>query len=362
MYSWEGEDVEVTPRNLRPTLPEGAPKWKQNEGRETTPDRALRKMIKKIRQASRKAARGKQQRIVARGESGDAPPPKGQEQVLVKDSSYCPALEQLDDPVVLSHLRAAYTFLGSAELHYCQNCDEEWVIFTEAWPQGGVSCAGPRAGVCETISRSGYQASWAKLGYCSRCASQSAYRAMFKEANLQHLGPRDDALSNLTWYESLLIARVHPVISVVTLTATGLLCYAGHVCNYYVKVLEWFRELPASLRHNNNSFQVKRRKSILSTSPDVRQKKPTIANRSRLEAAFAAVRRLMPRVYEDSTVSSSELAKFSWDGETEMLEQTEKVDLSGEVRLDREVFSEWLDFGQRAQKKRIKGVASVPWQ
>ena len=71
---------------------------------------------------------------------------------------------------------------------------------------------------------------------------------MFSEENGQHLGPRREALSNLTWYESLLIARVHPVISVVTLTATGMLCYAGHVCNYYVKVLEWLRGLPAVLR------------------------------------------------------------------------------------------------------------------
>ena len=71
---------------------------------------------------------------------------------------------------------------------------------------------------------------------------------MFSEANSQHLRPRDDALSNLAWYESLLIARVHPVIAVVTLIATGLLCYAGHVCNYYVKALEWFEKLPTSLR------------------------------------------------------------------------------------------------------------------
>ena len=32
-----------------------------------------------------------------------------------------------------------------------------------------------------------------------------------------------------------------------TLAATGLLCYAGHVCNYYVKVFDWFRGLPAVL-------------------------------------------------------------------------------------------------------------------
>ena len=60
----------------------------------------------------------------------------------------------------------------------------------------------------------------------------------------------------------------------------------------------------------------------------------------------------MPRVYEDSFVSPSELASFSWGEETEMLEQTEEVDLSGEVRVDREVFSEWLDFGQRAVQRQ----------
>ena len=54
---------------------------------------------------------------------------------------------------------------------------------------------------------------------------------MYSQENLQHVGPRHEALSNLTWYESLLAARVHPVISVATLTATGLLCYAGRVCN-----------------------------------------------------------------------------------------------------------------------------------
>ena len=105
-------------------------------------------------------------------------------------------------------------------------------MFTGAWPRGGVSCAGPKLSTCETISRAGYQAAWAKQGYCSRCASQSAYRERFSEANLQHLGPRDEALS------SLLTARVHPVISVVTLTTTVLLCYAGYVCNYYVKIME----------------------------------------------------------------------------------------------------------------------------
>ena len=64
-------------------------------------------------------------------------------------------------------------------------------------------------------------------------------------------GPRHPAICNLTWYETLLLARVHPVISVVTLLLTGQLCYDGHVCNYFVKVFWWLRELPNLLRDKN---------------------------------------------------------------------------------------------------------------
>ncbi len=137
--------------------------------------------------------------------------------------------------------------------------------------------------------------SWAKPHLCSRCALSPVYREMYCYENLQHLGQRHDALSNLTWYESLLIARVHPVISVVTLTATGLLCYAGHVCNYYVKVLEWFSGLPAVLR-DKKWFMIKRRKSIRASGADTRQRKPTTANRRRLEAAIGVITVCMPNV------------------------------------------------------------------
>ena len=61
-------------------------------------------------------------------------------------------------------------------------------------------------------------------------------------------GLRHPAITNLAWYETLLVARVHPVISVVRLLATGQLCYAGHVCNYFVKTFEWFQEPPNLLR------------------------------------------------------------------------------------------------------------------
>ena len=96
---------------------------------------------------------------------------------------------------------------------------------------------------------------------CSRCATFTSYRSMYSVENLQHLGPRHSALFNLTWYETLLIARVHDVISVVILTATGLLCYAGHGCNYYQKVYERFRGLPKALR-DKKWFLIKRRRSV----------------------------------------------------------------------------------------------------
>ena len=148
-------------------------------------------------------------------------------------------------------------------------------MFDAQWPQEGVKTAGARVAVCESIQSSKF---WAHPRYedrCSRCDSQkSPYYKQYCEENLQHLGPRHSAISDLTWYESLLVARVHPVISVVTLLATCQLCFAGHVCNYFVKVFEWFQELPTLLR-NKKWFLVKRRKSLLKPTFRTRQKKPT---------------------------------------------------------------------------------------
>ena len=229
-YTWHGVEVDVTPRRCRPSLPDVASAWQQAKDREATPERALRKMRTKMQRRVNKALRGEQERIVVRGQGDEAtavheaPPPS-------EAASRSPALAQLDDPVVLGHLREAYEFLASADLHYCCNCDEEWVVFRAEWPQAGLACAGPKAGKCETMARAGWDAASLDTRLCSRCAASTSYRIMYSAENRQHLGPRHPALSDLTWYESLLIARVHPVISVVTLTATGLLCYAGHVCN-----------------------------------------------------------------------------------------------------------------------------------
>ena len=178
---------------------------------------------------------------------------------------------------------------------------------------------------------------------CSPCAATTVYRNVYSKENLQHLGPRHPALSALTWYESLLIARVHPVMSVITLTATGLLCYAGHICNYYVKVMDWIRGLPAVLR-DKKWFLIKRRRSIRAGAAETRQKKPTTANRCRLEAAIREVLELpgMKKVYQDSFVLPEELNKYPHAGEQEMFEQEECVDLNGEVPVSQEVFATWF--------------------
>ena len=151
--------------------------------------------------------------------------------------------------------------MQSVRLHYCSNCDEEWPVFDQPWPQSGAPWTGAKAGECETIDRAGFKAAKKKDGLCSRCESSAVYRIMYCGENDQHLSPPHEPLNKLTWYESLLVARFHPMTSVVTLTATGILCYAGHVCNYYVNTLEWFRALPAVLR-DKRWFLIKRRRSI----------------------------------------------------------------------------------------------------
>ena len=54
----------------------------------------------------------------------------------------------------------------------------------------------------------------------------------------------------------------------------------------------------------------------------------------------------MPRVYEGSVYLPKEFTKFPFDGEREMLEQEERVDLDGEVRVDMLMFGAWLKFGE----------------
>ena len=109
-------------------------------------------------------------------------------------------------------------------------------------------------------------------------------------------------------------------MSVITMTASGLLCYADHVCNYYFKVFVCFRVLPAVLRLKR-WFLIKRRRSISTTGVGLRQKKATAANRVRLEAGIHEAIKRMPTNLRCSRIAQDELAKFPVEGEQEMLDQ-----------------------------------------
>ena len=234
-YGWKGVEILVTPVEKRKPLPEKPSKKRIFEAKESTPQEAFRKMKEKVMRMLAKQERGDCERIIAKNSALKSSSASTEDQahggasVSTWATHKSPALGKLDDPVVRSHLRDAFSYLNTMQLHHCQNCDEVWPVFTGAWPQGGVDTAGPKAGYSETIQRAGWMASSKKPELCYRCYSSKLHRNMYSEGNLQHLGERHEPLSNLTWFESLLIARVHPVISVVTLTATGLLCYAGHV-------------------------------------------------------------------------------------------------------------------------------------
>ena len=326
-------------------------------------------MCAKIRRSLNKAARGEHEAIFARAPPKEEAPSAGAGGA-VDACCKAPALSQLDDPIILEHLRAYFEFLGSQRLLYCKVCDEEWPVFDMEWPQAGIRTAGAMAGLCETIKAAGFQGHATKDDCCSRCATDtSAYRRQYCKENLQHLGPRHPAISNLTWYETLLVARVHPVISVVTLLATGQLCFAGHVCNYFVKTFQWFRELP-NLLLGKNWFMVKRRRSLRRPMSRTHQKKPTTANRSRLEAAMGELVRCMPHVYDGSFRSEENLAKFPHGAEVEMEEEECAPELRGQLHLERQLFAAWLDAGthhcaralmfhaETMQRDELRGAAS----
>ena len=123
-------------------------------------------------------------------------------------------------------------------------------------------------------------------------------------------------------------------------------CFAGHVCNYFVKTFRWFQELPNLLR-DKNWFLIRRRRSLQAPTSRTRQKKPTTANRARLEAALEQLVKSMPLVYSEGMWRRSEenLAKFPYGEEVEMLEEECAPDLRGQVQVERKLFAAWLDAG-----------------
>ena len=205
-YTWKDVEVLVTPLEKRDPPPENASKAAIARAKEPAPDQALRKMKEKLRRMITKATRGECERIIAKSSAFASSHALAEERAQNQGADpwpihMSPALGKLDDPIVRSHLREAFSYLRSMKLHYCQNCDEEWPVFTGHWPQGGVETAGPKAGPSETILRVGWMASTRNPQLCYRCFSSTIRREMYSKDNLQHLGERHEPLSNLTWFE-----------------------------------------------------------------------------------------------------------------------------------------------------------------
>ena len=331
-YAWEGHRIAVTPRKQRPALPTNADFACRQQHAESTPKRALRKMNDKIRHNANKPS----QLTAVRAENCDST------EIIDPMTKISRAL---DDETNLGYVRTSMEFLDSMRLHHCFNCDEEWPCFEANWPQAGAAFAGSRAGKSEVLEMHGFQKCLLKDNRCTRCYNQKNYRTMFCSANWQHLGPRHPALSSLTWYEGQLIARVHAVMSVLTLTATGQLCFAGHVCNYFQKTLEWCHGLPGKLR-NKEFFVVKRRKSLKPFPVHKRQKKPITANRKRLMKAILEAIRFLPTVYAHSWIDEDHLKKVTPSSDLDEAEPPDAVEMSVDTSMDVflrfETFEEWM--------------------
>ena len=68
---------------------------------------------------------------------------------------FSPTLQTLKDSDSLSHVIKAFEFLETLHSPYCHNCNEEWPVFDDSWPQTGVPWVGAKAGKSETTERSG---------------------------------------------------------------------------------------------------------------------------------------------------------------------------------------------------------------
>jgi len=354
-YSWKGHKVDVTPKKHRMCPPDTVAKDKRDQyATETTPDRALRKMSEKIRQSVKTQSVGQVPSIMA----------KQLDQTKMDSGvDFRQKIERaLNDEISLFYATESLEFLNSMSLFHCWNCDEEWPVFEQYWPQCGTEFVGDKAGKSEVLEKHGFAKSAKHPELCSRCASRVSYRQMFCKDNWQHLGLRHPVLSSLTWYESQLVARVHAVMSVLTLTATGMLCFAGHVCNYYQKVMEWVQSLPAVLREKQ-FFVVKRRRSLRAPSINTRQKKPITANFKRLQGAILECHQFMPTVYAHSWINEEQLRKVTYqDGEEEKEPEDNfelRADVSNDIFLRFEVFDIWMR--ESLRDKEVFPIGMMIW-
>ena len=107
-------EVPVTPRAMRMQKPEGMSTFREMAARETTPERALRKIKAKVQKIHAKAVRGEQERIVAKAPQETGALPKSSEQrEHMPEAAYAPCLRTLNDPEALQIVIASFEFLAS---------------------------------------------------------------------------------------------------------------------------------------------------------------------------------------------------------------------------------------------------------
>ena len=85
-------------------------------------------------------------------------------------------------------------------------------------------------------------------------------------------------------------------------------------------------------------FLTKRCQRLCQSSGESVQKKPTAANRLRLEQAIRDAIEHLPRVYRDSTALPEELSKPPVVGEREMAEQAESLNVTGSMHTPEAAF------------------------
>jgi hypothetical protein len=233
-YEWNDVRAESTSKRLRTRENDGDGRGRLQKDGGHTPHGAWRKMFEKVNRRTAQASRGEFQRIVARGEQtrNNYPVSKGGALVPISDTPPVrsatmppwwgddhaswvlrrPAQEQIQHPRVVGIPREAHEVLVTPHLHHRQDCPEQWPVFEAAWPNTGERCARR----CQTTARDGYRCWHGRLGLCHRCDTSQPRCNMYCRLSLQHLGLRHPALAELNWFESLLIARVHPVIIIVS--------------------------------------------------------------------------------------------------------------------------------------------------
>ena len=57
----------------------------------------------------------------------------------------------------------------------------------------------------------------------------------------------------------------------------------------------------------------------------------------------------LPNVYKDSYLVPEELERYPYEGEVEMLDQADTVDLNGEVHIDMDMFSAWISASETSE-------------